>query len=93
MGEEVVDTRLNEELEAILSAIRANRNILITKVDEEIYLIKCVISNTRMRTLVVCHSNKEVTELDSWAHKNSFRHIEVTTYLELRNFLNKRLAF
>ena len=27
MGEEVVDTRLNEELEAILSTIRANRNI------------------------------------------------------------------
>lgn len=93
MGEEVVDTRLNEELEAILSAIRANRNILITKVDKEIDLIKCVISNTRMRTLVVCHSNKEVTELASWAHKNSFRHIEVTSYLELRSFLNKRLAF
>ena len=40
MGEEVVDTRLNEELEAILRAIRANRNILITKVDKAAHVVE-----------------------------------------------------
>ena len=39
LGEGVVDTRLNEESEAILSTIRANRNI-ITKVDKAAHVVE-----------------------------------------------------